>query len=160
MSTVTKITISKARLFADLPAWNVDGVWWDGFTSLRGVVFVCAEDGQAWIEHHGDLVDLVQGGHVIGPGDGDHERMRFNLFPAGQRQRLDDDPALIFAAVNRAKVAAGRTAVTAFQERAQILCPRLRLEGPTYSTTVKPPIRTRPEPLNFWVETRERMEVL
>lgn len=160
MSTLTRITIDKARLFDGRAAYNVGGRWWDGFTSVRGVLFVCSGGGHAWLEHHGDTTDLHEGGIRITPDDGEIDFLTFNAMVPGQAQRLADDPDLVMAAVNRARVASERTAVTVFQGDGRILCPKVRLEGEVYSATVKPPRRSRPEPLNFWVETRGRTEVL
>lgn len=151
-----RITINRAALIKGEPCYLVDGALMRGF-ECRGVVFVKAEGGKAWVEFHGDDDRFAEGGRVVESAEA-IEQSLFNFFPAGELARLDD--SLKFGAVNRGRVMQGRTAVTAYVRGGAVLCPALRFEGVVRSVTVVPPILAPAEPLNSWVETDGLAEFL
>lgn len=157
MSTLTKISFSKSRLFEGKPYCKVGNEWWDGFHSSRGVIFVKVENRKTWVEHHGDVADLSDGGGVIKP-TGDLEKLGFNLMVGGLKQRLLDHPTLWYGAINKHRVQRGVPAITVYNQHDSVLTDYLRFEGEVWTATVKDPITTHPEPLNFWIETDGRVE--
>jgi len=157
MSTVTSITFSKARLFDGLPWCHVNGQWWDGFTSYRGVVFVKVDGLKSWLEHHGDLHDLEPGGMVI-THEGNNKLHGWNLWPGNSFERAASIPKLWLGSVNKSRIRMGRPAVTVYGDGKQILTDQLRFEGEVWSTRLERPVITSPEPLNWWIETTGRVE--
>ena len=133
---------------------------WQGFDSVRGVVFVKAEAGRSWIEHHGDYEDLMEGGLVYSPTTDARERVLFNLLAEGHLARLAADLTLTIVGVNKGRVAKSQTAVTAYTHQGGALVPSLRMEGLVRSAVNKPPIVGSKEPLNAWLETRNGVEFL
>jgi hypothetical protein len=157
VSTITKITFSKDRLFAGKPYCYVNGDWWDGFHSVRGVVFVKVGPKGAWIEHHGDVPDLIPGGGEI-VDSGEREQWGFNYWISGMKERLFEHPTLWYGAVNKGRIRQGRSAITAYNQDREILTDFLRFEGEVWSATIKPPAQGHPEPLNWWIETSGLVE--
>lgn len=152
-----RITFDRAAMVAGEPCCVVDGEHIRGF-DCRGVVFIKAEGGHAWMEFHGDDANFRAGGHVFQAEGWD--KVLFNLLPAGQLDRLATDPSLHIGAVNRGNVARGVTACTVYNSLGGALVPSVRFEGLVSSAVVVPPILTRPEPLNVWIETADLVEVL
>lgn len=164
-STMIKITISKHRLAAGLPAYKVNDEWWEGFISRNQEMYVISNSGKSWISYYGDPRYLTPGGRIFEPKPAEElELVKWNLFVPGMTQRLQRDPSLSYVAVNRERVKKHQTAVTTYQMWNGLLCPSLspqvRLDGLVYSCTVKPPRLGFPEPLNFWIETHNEVEVL
>lgn len=117
------------------------------------------------MEFHGDDDNLREGGHLFDPGDGQHERVLFNLLPTLHARRLRADERLHIGAVNRGNVTQRVTACTIYNRLGGALVPAFRFDGNVRSVTIRPPILTRPEPLNAWIEVddgvgRNRVEVL
>ena len=157
MSTTTVITFSKARLFDGLPWCHVNGQWWDGFTSCRGVVFVKVDGLKSWVEHHGDVVDLAPGGMVI-DHHGPNSLEGWNLWAGDSFKRSMGVDGLWLGSVNKGRIHMGRSGVTAYTNGKQILTDQLRFEGEVWSTRLERPVTTSPEPLNWWIETQGRVE--
>lgn len=136
---------------------HLSGVW-NGFTFTRGVLFVKAEGGHAWMEFHGEDEWLTEGGRLLTPTR-DVESRFLNLFPDGELSRLADDSALKYVAVNRGRVLAGNSAcVTVYTGEGSMLVPEARLEGYVRSCIVVPPILGSREPLNVWLETTWKVD--
>lgn len=132
---------------------EVDGDWWDGFTAERGVFFARAEDGHAWIDFHGEDDWLRPGGRTVEPTEQIEQRF-LNYFPEGQLAGLESDPGLVYVAVNRGRVRAGKPAcVTVYTAAGSCLVPEARLDGPVRTVVVSPPMVRPDEPLNVWLET-------
>jgi hypothetical protein len=85
----------------------------------------------------------------------------FNRMVEGMKDRLLENPTLVYVAVNLSRALSGRTAVTVYRGRDRVLCPAVRLDGLVWSATVKPPARGPMEPLNFWIESdSDRVEIV
>ena len=157
MTTVTTINFSKERLFDGLPWCYVNGKWWDGFTSFKGIVFIKVDAKKCWVEHHGDVTDLEPGGLTSGY-DGEHKLHGWNLFAGDSFDRCSKIPNLWVGSVNKFRVAMGKPGITVYGDGKQILTDLLRFEGEVWTTRLQVPVTTSPEPLNWWLETVGRVE--
>lgn len=155
-----RIEIDVPRLRAGEPCFSVGSEWWSGFETSWGATFVKAEGGNAWVEYHGEWDNIHEGGRTVQQDLPSHMTDRcqvgWNIFPLSEAANLSRSKGLWAVGVNKARVKAGKVAVTAYSAPGrQVLCPFIRLDGIVRSVVVNPPLVGSPEPLNAWLELVE-----
>ena len=157
MSKPIIITFDRNKLLAGEPCVRIDGKkYWSGFETTRGVIFLKAGDGKAWIEFHGEPEWIKEGGVVLEKQEGPDVTFGFNLWSAGALERLRDNPELVYGAVNRPRILAGKSsAVTVYRSSppwglSAMLLPEVRFEFEVRSVLAW---YGDPHPLTIWIET-------
>lgn len=147
-----QIRFDRKRMLAGEPCVDVGGEYWPGFTATRGVFFLRANGGHAWIDCENTALEPE--GRVVAPTVRIEQR-GLNWFPTDQLALLDDGRS--YGAVNYGRVKAGKdVAVTVYTEDLSVVCPVARFDAlpshPFRSVIVDPPDDRAATPLNAWVE--------